>query len=198
VYGIRLPDGGYADVYLDGVKKATPSFYAATAARVRVYLSPALQAGTHTISIRPLGTKPAASTNSWVSVDNVNIGATVKQESSLKQIFRRVTDASAYGGSYDTMSQATATDATPARFQLTLVGTGFKLYATKTSASGKARVYVDGVLKATIDLHSASTVHKALAYSTTFAPGKHVIRIEAVGTSTGSTSSVSLDRIKVN
>lgn len=198
VYGIRMPDGGYADIYLDGVKKATPSFYAATATRARVYLSPALSAGTHTISIRPLGTKPAASSNSWVAVDNVAVGATVTQQSALRQIFRRVSSASAYGGSYESITQSTATDTTPAQFRLTMVGTGFKVYATKTSTSGKARVYVDGVLKATINLNSASTVYKALVYSTTLAPGQHVIRIEAVGTSTGANSAVNLDRITVN
>jgi hypothetical protein len=185
VYGIRMPDGGNADVYLDGVKKGTLSFYAATAARVRVYLSGSLTAGAHTISIRPLGTKPAASTNTWVAVDNVAIGTTVKQESALKQSFRPVSSASAFGGSYETMTQAPAADPTPARFQLALVGTGVKVYATKTPASGRARVYVDGALKSTINLNSASTVYKALVYSTTFAPGLHGIRIEAVGTTTG-------------
>ena len=40
--------------------------------------------------------------------------------------------------------------------------------------------------------------YKALAYSTTFTLGKHVIRIEAVGTSSGATSSVNLDRITIN
>lgn len=198
VYGIRLPDGGYADIYLDGVKKATPSFYAATAARVRVYLSGALTAGTHTISIRPKGTKPAASTNSWVAIDNVNVGATVRQETSLTQSFRRVASASAFGGSYDTMIGATATDTVPAQFRLTLVGTGFKVYATKTPGSGKARVYVDGVLKATINLYSASTVYKALVYSTTFPIGVHNVRIEAVGTLTGANSAVNLDRITID
>jgi hypothetical protein len=197
VYGIQLPDGGNADVYLDGVKQATLSFYAATAARVRVYLSGSLTAGTHTISIRPLGTKPAASTNSWVALDNVTIGTTVKQETALTQSFRLVTAASAFGRSYDTMTQATATDPTPARFKLTLVGTGVNVYATKTSASGQARVYVDGALKTTINLNSPSTIYKALVYSTTFPLGTHDIRIEAVGTSTGTTSSVNLDRITI-
>lgn len=198
VYGIRLPDGGYADIYLDGVKKTTASFYAATATRARVYLSGPLTAGTHTISIRPKGTKPAASTNSWVAVDNVNVGASVKQETSLRQTFRRVSSTSAFGGSYDTMIGATATDTTPAQFRLTLVGTGFKIYATKTPTSGKARVYVDGVLKATINLNAASTAYKALVYSTTFPIGVHQIRIEAVGTSSGANSAVNLDRLTID
>jgi hypothetical protein len=198
VYGILLPKGGYGDVYLDGVKRATPSFYAAAATRSRVYLSPALTAGTHTISVRPLGTKPVASTGSGVAIDNVTIGATVKQESTLKQVFRRVTAASAFGGSYDLTIQETETDATPARFWLSAVGTGFKVYSTKTAASGKVRVYVDGVLKATIDLKSTGTVYNALVYSATFSLAQHVIRIDAVGTPTGANSNIDVDRITIN
>jgi hypothetical protein len=198
VYGIQRPDGGYADVYLDGVKKTTPSFYATTPTRSRVYLSGALTAGTHTISIRPLGTKPAASSDTSVAVDNVNIGATVRQESALRQTFRRTSSTSAYGGSYDLTVHTTDTDATPPRFRVIVVGTGFKLYAAKTPTSGKARVYVDGVLKTTIDLYSASTVYKALVYSTSFSLGQHGIRIEAVGTGSGTNSTINVDRIAVD
>src|SRR5262245_52429942 len=190
LYGIRVARGGYADVYLDGVKKATASFYAATTARARVYLSAALSAGTHTISIRPLGTKPAGSSGTAVPVDDVEIGATVKQESSLIQTFRRDSAASAWGGSYDVINHVTDGDTTPPRFRLTFVGTGVKVYVTKTSPSGTARVYVDNVLKATVNLHSASTVYGALVYSGTVALGVHTVRIEAVGTSTGTNSSI--------
>jgi hypothetical protein len=198
VYGIRLPGGGYAAIYLDGKKVAKASFYAASSARGRVYRSPSLKAGTHTISIRPLGTKPSASSNSWVAIDKVVVGGSVKQETWLEQRFRRVSTASAYGGSYDTMTQANGTDKTPAQVQLTMVGTGVKVYATRTSASGRARVYIDGVLRTTLDLNRASTSYKALVYSTTFGLGVHTLRIEAVGTRTGAKSSVNLDRITID
>ena len=198
VHGIRLPSGGNAAIYLDGKKVATPSFYAAAAGRRRVYLSAPLKAGTHTISIRPLGTKPAASSNAWVAIDKVVIGGSVKQETWLEHRFDRVSTASAFGGSYDTMTQANATDTTPARVQLTFVGAGVKVYATKTSASGRARVYVDGVLKTTLDLNRARTSYKALVYSEAFGLGVHTLRIEAVGTKTGAKSSVSLDRITID
>jgi hypothetical protein len=197
LYGIASSSGGYADVYLDGVKKATPSFYAATAARVRVYLSAALTAGSHTISIRPLGTKATASTGTWVRVDSATIGATTKQETSFVQHFRRTTNTSAYGGSYELMTHQIDSDTNVPRFQVTVVGTGVKVYATKTASSGSAKVYVDGVLKATINLHSASTVYQALVYSGTFSLAQHVVQIRAVGTTTGTTSSVDLDRITV-
>ena len=95
------------------------------------------------------------------------------------------------------LDQVTETDANPARYQVTVVGTGVKLYATKTTTSGKARVYVDGVLKATVDLHAAATTYQALVYSGSFSLGVHVVRIDAVGTSSGSSSYIDVDRIVV-
>ena len=75
-----------------------------------MYLSGALTAGPHTISIRPRWTKPVSSSNAWVSIDNwIGVATVTKQETSLRQNFRLVSAASAYGGSYDTMTQATAT-----------------------------------------------------------------------------------------
>ena len=75
----------------------------------------------------------------------------------------------AAGGRVSTPAPAEAAHAapggsrtTPAQSRLTLVGAGFKLYATKSPGSGKARVYVDGVLKATINLNAASTADKSL------------------------------------
>jgi hypothetical protein len=196
VWGIRTPNGGNANIYLDGVLASNPSFYSATTVRNEVYLSGPLAAGSHTISIRPLGTKPSASTGTWVGIDNLTIGATVKQESAFNQHFRRVSSSSASGGSYDLMVHTTDADTGP-RFQATVVGTGVKIYATKTATSGSAKVYVDGVLKATINLNAASTTYKALVYSGTFALGQHVIKLVAVGTSSGSNSDVNLDRLTV-
>ena len=195
LYGIRLSSGGYADIYLDGVKKATASFYASSTGRARVYLSGALTAGSHALSVRPLGTKPSASSGTWIGIDNALIGSTVKQESSFKQAFRRSSSASASGGSYDTMIHKIDSDTNVPKIEVTLVGTGVKIYATKSTSSGSARIYVDGVLKATVSLHATATVYQALVYSGTFALGKHVIRVAAVGTSSGSTSSVGIDRI---
>jgi len=198
LYGIRMADGGYAAIYLDGVKKTTKSFYASSAGRFLVYRSPALKSGKHTISIRPTGTKPASSSAAWVRVDNTLVGATITQETSFRQVFRTVSSAAAYDGSYAQIVGKSGTDSTPAQFRLSVVSTGFLVYATRTTGSGAARIYVDNVLKATINLRSSATQSRALVYSTTFALGAHSIRIEAVGTKTGKGSAVNIDRISVN
>ena len=94
------------------------------------------------------------------------------------------------------MVHTTDADNSP-RYQATVVGTGLKVYVTKTATSGKAAIYVDGVLKATVSCYAASTTYKALVYSGSFALGVHVIKVVDVGTSTGSKSDVDLDRLSV-
>jgi hypothetical protein len=64
-------NGGYADVYVDGVLVATNvTTYAATTSYQQVIWSDSgLAYGTHTIKIVVLGTKPAASTGYYVQID---------------------------------------------------------------------------------------------------------------------------------
>jgi len=71
--GPRCWNYGRADVYIDGVKKATVSQYGALGWRYRVWESAALAAGQHTIEIRVLGTKEAASTNTIIVVDGFDV-----------------------------------------------------------------------------------------------------------------------------
>jgi hypothetical protein len=55
---------------------------------------------------------------------------------------------------------------------------------TKASNRGKAEVWVDGVLKATIDTYSSTTKYRQLAYQTSWsANGSHKIMIKVLGTS---------------
>jgi hypothetical protein len=196
VFGIRRPDGGSAEIYLDGVKQRVASFFAATASRAKVYATGPLAAGQHLLSIRPLGTHPTTSTGSFVSIDTVAVGGTSREEDVLQQSFRRVNLTNASGGSYDTVSHATDADGPPA-YQAKVVGTGIEIYAVKTPKSGKARILIDGTLRSTVDLHAASKVPNVLVFSANFADGTHTVRIEPVGTGTGAASAVGIDRLVV-
>jgi hypothetical protein len=54
--------------------------------------------------------------------------------------------------------------------------------ATKTSTSGSAQVWVDGVLAATINLRASSTGYKKLVYHRDFGTlGTHRIEIRSIG-----------------
>jgi hypothetical protein len=200
VYGVRRPDGGYADVLVDGVRKTTVSFYgASTAWKSKLYTSPALSAGAHTVEVRALGTKPSSSTGTAVALDYLTIGSTVSQESVARQAFRRVPATGASGSSYDLVNHRTSGDtgSTPS-YLVTFKSTGVKVYATRTPTSGTARVYVDGALKATINLASASVAYKQLVYSLSgLTEARHTIRVVCAGMSSGSSSTVALDYLTV-
>ena len=71
--GPRALNYGRAEVWIDGVKKATVSQYGALGWRYRVWESSTLTAGRHTIEIRVLGTKEAASSNTIVVVDGFDV-----------------------------------------------------------------------------------------------------------------------------
>jgi hypothetical protein len=75
--GPRTTQYGKADVYVDGAKLATVDQYRANAAtqgwRERVWESGTLSTGTHTIQIRPTGTKNAASTAANIVIDAIDV-----------------------------------------------------------------------------------------------------------------------------
>ncbi len=54
--------------------------------------------------------------------------------------------------------------------------------ATRYTSSGQARVFIDGVLVATVDLDVSSTRYRQLVFQRHFAvSGTHTLRIEPVG-----------------
>jgi hypothetical protein len=204
VVGLRSAAGGYADVYLDGVKKASKvSFYNATTQWQRTICSlSGLSAARHTVQLRVLGTHPSASKGNWVYVDAFAVGTTLYQESGpqVKETFRRVTTSNASGGSYDAVWHATAGD-TGGRpyYAMTFVGTGVTVYGVKSVGSGSAAVYIDGVLRKTVNLHDSGTLYRYPVFGISkLAGGTHTIRVEAVGTATGTNSAVGVDYFKIS
>jgi hypothetical protein len=191
--GRKAADGGKADIYLDGVKKATLDFYnAATQWKVNLWTVSGLTNAKHTITVIALGTKSAASSNYWVYVDAFKVGATTYEEgdASVKFQHRRVNTASAYNGSYDVVNHVASGDTSDRPlYKLVFRGTDVIVYATKTSASGTAQVYVDGVLKATVDLYAATTTYKVKVFdSATLADGVHTLTIKATGSKAAASS----------
>jgi hypothetical protein len=86
-----------------------------------------------------------------------------------------------------------------AKSTTSVTGKGFALVATKAKDRGKAAIYVDGVLKATLDLYSATTKARQVVYATTLGAGAHTVQVKVLGTknvaSTG--KRVDLDAIVV-
>jgi hypothetical protein len=75
--GPRTPNYGMADVYIDGARVATVDQYRANLAtqgwREVVWESGALAAGTHTLEVKPLGTKHADATAANVVIDAIDV-----------------------------------------------------------------------------------------------------------------------------
>ncbi len=89
----------------------------------------------------------------------------------------RAAVASAYGGTVHKVSKAGAF----AKFRFT--GRQVAWIASRTAASGTARVYLDGHLTAAVNLHSAAAIHRRLVFTHAWkVDGVHTIRIVCVGT----------------
>ena len=201
LYGVRRPDGGYARIYLDGVETKLASFYkSSTAWKAKIFESYALSAGQHTLTVQVEGTKPSASTGTWVALDAVGVGGSQRQETGAVQTFRRVEHASASGGSYEAVSHRTRGDTGGRpRYQLVFDGTGIKGFVTKTPGSGSAEIYVDGVKKSTVSLYASTVQHDVLGFALSgLAAGRHTLRVEPLGTGGGTKSMVTLDRLVVS
>lgn len=207
IYGTKTSAGGNADVYLDGVKQtATPiSFYSAsTQYKVAVWTKASIPAGTHTVQLKVLGTKPAASSAAWVYLDSIVAGGVTYEENNTAFVgrFATASSASASGGTYDIASRSYGDPAKPS-YTMTFFGTGVDVYATKTTTSGIANVFVDGVLMTAapgINLYAAATTYKALVYSSpTLVSKTHVVQVVVTGaTASGSTrANVAIDYLVV-
>jgi hypothetical protein len=89
----------------------------------------------------------------------------------------RTTWTRALGGALKVASKPSAS----ATFKV--VGRGVTWVATKAASRGAARVYVDGVLKATVNLYAATTQPRLAVFSTTWAArGTHTVKIVVLGT----------------
>ena len=198
VLGTRSRTGGYADVYLDGVRQAPSiSFYSAAGQWQSIMWSKTgLTNAVHTVDVRPLGTKPSVATGAWVYVDAFRVGAVLFQENNpaVREAFRKVATSFANGGSYDRQQHAITGDTGRRPYYQTIFkGTRVTVYGTKSAGSSKAVIYVDNALRATVDLRGATAYQARLFSSATLTNAVHTIRIEVVGSPTGANSWVGID-----
>jgi hypothetical protein len=83
---------------------------------------------------------------------------------------------------------------TGASAQFTFVGTQITWVATKFSNRGRADVYLDGVLKTTVDQYSAGVLYQQPVYvKTGLSAASHTIRIVCKGTKTASSTGTFID-----
>jgi hypothetical protein len=94
------------------------------------------------------------------------------------------------GGSFNSGGSAVLALDPSTRATFTFSGTAVKWIGYRDAYAGIANVYVDGVLKASVDTYSATAQAQAGLYSITgLRSGSHTITIEATGTKSASSSS---------
>ncbi|MFA9432535.1 Ig-like domain-containing protein [Egicoccus sp. AB-alg2] len=188
VLGRRSTAGGYADIYLDGVKQnsAPVSFHATSTQWQRsVWSKSGLPNAKHRLEVRVLGTKPSASSAPWVEVDAFKVGTTLFQETHASVVHRhpRVSRAGASGGGEFAVNHwASGDNGGRPEVMMQFRGTGVTWYGTKGPNAGTATVFVDGVNRGTVDLYASSASTGATVWrSPTLTDGLHTIRIVVDG-----------------
>ena len=174
---------GMADVYLDGVKKATIDLGAATPSyQVNVWSSGTLPNTRHTVSI----VRSSASVlGKYVTLDAVDIWGTISTPPAGSTRYDQTntniaktgtwytfTTTASYLGSYGRSSTSVAS--------ATIYFTGSRLdwITMKGTTTGIADVYLDGVRKATINLAASPAIYKVKVWSTGALPyAPHTVRI---------------------
>ena len=199
--GYRDQWSGIAQVYLDGVLNATIDTYSASAqAQAVLYSVSGLGNASHSLTIVVTGTRDARSQGSWVWVDafDVTVPSTTTTSdtpastpaSTPTRVEQDNSTVFYSGGTWFPKSYAWAsggkiamsTDAN-ARATVTFTGTAVSWIGYRDQWSGNARVYVDGILKATVDTYALVPQSQAVLYAATgLDGGAHSLAIEVAGT----------------
>lgn len=140
-------------------------------------LAPALRTG-HTYRFRVRATDGEGNTSAYVK--GPLLTPVRSSEASVKVAYigawAKTKTTKALGGA----TRHATSSAKRARFTFTAYDVGW--IATRTTKSGKARVYIDGALVMTIDLDRAKTTYRKLVFARHFAAlGPHVLEIQPVG-----------------
>jgi hypothetical protein len=151
----------------------------------------------YTARVNQAGSTPLTDVvgNAPAEVDRAFRESTFEQESSLaaRYRWRTVSNTGAYGGSYVVEHLTGATAA------YSFTGSSITWYTRTGPSQGKALVYIDGVLKATVNDY-ATADHFKVARTFSVAAGTHTITIRASGlkgATAGTGTFVTVDAFKV-
>jgi hypothetical protein len=191
-YTVTGASMGKAVVSIDGVTKCTCDLYASsTHFHASRYFS-GLADANHTIKIAPTGTKRAASADSYVAVDGfLPDSSSLYGSPSLTYQWQRLTSSLAGGG------HAARFDIAGGAVSFTFKGTGIRWYTLRGPSEGKAKVYIDGVLKETYDAYAKSSSLTDRSYATSNAV--HTLKLVVLGRKTAASKGtyVTVDRLTV-
>jgi hypothetical protein len=188
------PTQGKANVYVDGVRKATVNNYAKSVKYLGRTIK-GLATGTHTVEVRVLGQKGSKKgKGTFVVIDGFKVGKKVTATPTLSKVaWSTVSAGAASGGTY------TVADLKAQTMKVSFRGTGVTVTSARGPAFGKAYVYVDGVLAQSLDLYASSLTFGYDITVTGLTDGVHTVLVKVLGSkspaSTG--TGVVVDQITV-
>jgi hypothetical protein len=187
--GPKQPSYGMADVYIDGVKKATVDCYAAAGSLSETLFESAVLANTyHVLEIRLTGAKNAASSGNVVVLDRFEVegvapsgvGSRLNEQGAYATFTG--TWIKAVNPTYTSKTYAYSAWAGPV-YTASFTGTKVAWIGPKSLAYGRANVYIDGVFKGTVDCYSSATGWRYRIWeSATLSPTSHTIQIKPTRT----------------
>jgi GH25 family lysozyme M1 (1,4-beta-N-acetylmuramidase) len=174
-YTVTGPSQGLAYVYIDGVLKGSFNQYASSAHYKVARSFSGLTSASHKLRIVVRGMKGAtAGTGTYVSIDAFAMGGTVTASPSLDAKWRLTNASSASAGKYaNTDIKSTATFA--------FRGTGVDWYTMTGPDQGKAEIWVDGVLKSTVDNYASGRKYGVRRSISSLTDALHTLKIVVLG-----------------
>jgi beta propeller repeat protein len=205
--GPKQPSYGKADVYIDGVKKTTVDCYEPVGSATlssTLFEATGMTDGPHTISVRLTGAKNPASSGNVVVVDTFEIEGAAPAGSGTR--LNEQGGHATFSGTWIKSANPTYTSSSyaysrwaGASYKATFTGTKVAWVGPKNSNYGYAKVYIDGVLKGTVDCYGTMGWRYKIWESAALTPGTHTIEIKPTGTKRAAATStiVVIDAIDV-
>jgi hypothetical protein len=188
------PDQGKALLRVDGHKKPVVNNYAA-ARHFRVARTfRHLGTGAHVLTVTTLGLKGAkAGRGTFVAIDAMKAGTTLAKTPALALTWHRVTNTRLVN------HHAAVANLAGETYVLKFRGTSVAWRTITSRTQGKARVFIDGALKATFDNYSAAAKYGVTRTLSKLADRVHTLRILVTGAhhTGGRGTDVTVDGFKI-
>ena len=176
-YTIVGPNYGIADLYIDGVAKASVNCYRPATAYGAAFTVSGLSASPHVLTIRVRGVKGSSSgTGTYIALDALRTNGVTVSSPHATYTWGVVSSSSSSGGSY--IRSDLAGEYTQFRFR----GTQLEWDTILGPGMGLAKVYIDGVLKGTVDNYSATATYKFARIYGGLTDSVHTFKVVVLGT----------------
>jgi hypothetical protein len=191
--GVEDPYSGIAQVYLDGNPSTVDTYSGPTLYQKPLFTAQGLTPGVHTLSIQVLHERDGETQGSWIWINYFEIyngtsvagGASSSAGRTEPNSPSVVYNGNWYQNTNSVHSGGTAVLAMDPNSSATVTFSGSEIQwiAYRDPWSGIAKVYIDGVLAATVDTYSATEQDQSVAFdSGPLTTGSHTLSIQVTST----------------